>query len=119
MDFLFEPIQLPIRRDLGGALRVGSTRMVYELVIGAFQEGHDPRDVCEMFPGVDLGEISLLYGHYLLNRDKHDEMYRLYEEAGDRIRKRIEASGHGGLELKEKLRARLQEAEAARASVTQ
>jgi hypothetical protein len=35
----FEPIDVPLREDEYGAIRVGNTRMLLDLVIHAFRDG--------------------------------------------------------------------------------
>lgn len=67
---LYEP---PIREDAAGALRVGRSRVLLELVIHAFQDGATPEEVCQRYPSLSLADTYGAIAYFLAHREEIDE----------------------------------------------
>src|SRR5215475_2422608 len=50
MAIIIQPEAPPLRQDASGALRVGSSRVLVELVIRAFQDGATPEAIAQRYP---------------------------------------------------------------------
>jgi uncharacterized protein (DUF433 family) len=53
----FEPINVPLREDEYGAIRVGDTRLLVDLVIHAFRDGASAEGIVESYDGLNLADV--------------------------------------------------------------
>src|SRR5947209_1451303 len=84
---------VPIREESDGALRVGGTRVLLELVIDAFEDGATPESIIQRYPTLTLADTYSVISYYLRHHDEvADYLARRREKAGDVARK-IEAAG--------------------------
>lgn len=97
---------IPIREDEGGALRVGNTRVVLELVLRAHQRGASPRDIVRMYDSLSLADVYAVIGYYLHHQKELDELLERYEREAEEIRAKIEASQPDRKGLRERLLSR-------------
>lgn len=97
---------IPIRLDECGALRVGNTRVVLELVLRAHQSGASPRDIVRMYDTLSLADVYAVIGYYLHHQEELDELLERYEREAEEIRAKIEASQPDLKEFRERLLAR-------------
>ena len=81
---------VPLREDSSGALRVGNSRVLLELVIRAFQDGASCEDIVLRYSTLELPDVYAVIAHYLRNRDEVDEYLRRREQEADEIEKEIE-----------------------------
>lgn len=75
----------PLRADVGGAIRVGNTRVTLESVVFMFEEGATPEMIVEEFPSLELSEVYLTLGFYLRNSQQVEEYLQT---------KRVQAEHH-------------------------
>lgn len=100
-----EPV--PLRVDEYGAIRVGNTNVIFDLVVHAFMNGASAEAIAESWDTLDLGDVYLALGYYLHHKSEIDAYLedRVHEAA--EIRAKIEATqNHNG--LRERLLARLE-----------
>lgn len=80
----------PLREDSTGAIRIGKSRVLLELVIHAFEDGTTPETIVQMYPTTTLADIYSVIGYYL----HHQEVVKSYLEKreieADKVRERIE-----------------------------
>ncbi len=88
----FEPIVVPLRTDEHGAIRVGNTRVLLDLVIHAFQTGATPEEVVDSYDGLSLADVYAVLTNYLQNPGPIDEYLRRREAEAEAVRCKIEAS---------------------------
>lgn len=81
----------PLRRDASGALRVGGSRVLAELVIRAFQDGSTPEAISQRYPAVTLADVYAVIAYYLRHRDELEGYLEEREEEAVAVRARIEA----------------------------
>ncbi len=97
---------VPLRADMGGAVRVGPTRVTLATVIGTFEDGVSPEEIIEHFPTLQLADVYAVIGYYLRHRDEVNA-FLLWEEAeAEKLRKEIEAH-QDSVDLRARLKARL------------
>jgi uncharacterized protein (DUF433 family) len=102
-------VAVPLRTDQYGAIRIGSTRVLLEIVIRAFQRGETPEGIVQSFPSLRLDEVYAVITYYLQNRAEVDAYVRQVEKEGQQIREKIEAAQPDMRDLRERLLKRLEE----------
>ncbi len=103
-------VDVPLRVDAQGKIRVGGTRVLLELVIRAFQNGESPEGIVEQYSALKLADVYAVLAYYLTHRDDVDTYMRQADQAADRIQHEIEAKyTPETLALRARLRARRDE----------
>lgn len=103
MSILLQPEAPPLREDAGGALRVGNSRVLLELVIRAFQDGATPEMIVQRYSTLTLPDVYAVIAYYLRHRSEVEEYLARREQQAEEVRRRIE-SQQGDLSA---IRARL------------
>jgi uncharacterized protein (DUF433 family) len=109
MSLPLSTLAIPLRTDSDGAIRVGDTRMLLEVVIRAFQRGETPEGIVQSFPSLKLQEVYAVIAYYLQNRVEIDDYLRQVEADSEKIRQEIEASQPDMVDLRDRLLKRLAE----------
>jgi uncharacterized protein (DUF433 family) len=81
----------PLRRDETGALRVGRSRVLLELVIHAFQDGATPESIAQRYPTATLPDIYAVVAYYLRHRGGVEAYLAEREQRATEVRQRIES----------------------------
>ena len=81
----------PLREDLGGAIRVGPTRVTLETVLHAYKSGESPEEIVEAFDTLRLADVYSVIGYFLRHRDEVDAYLEWIEEEEAAAFRRIEA----------------------------
>lgn len=102
----FDPIDVPLRVDPQGAIRVGETRVLLDVVIHEFQNGASPEEIVEAYDALALPDVYAVLSHYLRRPGPIDEYLRRREIEADGVRKKIEASQPQRANLRAKLLSR-------------
>jgi uncharacterized protein (DUF433 family) len=96
----------PLLEDSSGALRVGQSRVLLELVIRAFQDGATPEAIVQRYPTTTLTDIYAVVAYYLRHQEDVDAYLAERENRSGEVRQRVE-SRQGDLgELRRRLLAR-------------
>ena len=101
-----ELLVAPLRRDRSGALRVGSTRVLVELVLQAFQDGCTPEGIVQRYPTITLAEAYAVIAYYLGHRGDLDAYMAEREAEGDRVQQRVQGAQGDLAEFRGRLLAR-------------
>ena len=88
----FEPMTVPLREDETGAIRVGNTRVLLDLVIHAFRDGASPEDIVESYDALSLGDVYGVITYCLRHPDPVQAYLQRREQEAQTVRARIEAS---------------------------
>src|SRR5437773_1493883 len=104
---MFEPIAVPLRMDEHGAIRVGDTRVLVDLVIHEFQNGATPEGIVDAYDALALPDVYAVLSYYLRNPQPIDEYLRRREEEARALRCQIEATQPPRPNLRAMLVARL------------
>jgi uncharacterized protein (DUF433 family) len=83
---------VPIRIDGQGAMRIGKTRVLLELVIHAYYIGETPEGIVDSYPSLTTADVYAVLGYYLLNREEIDNYVRQRDEQAEQIIRDMEAN---------------------------
>lgn len=93
----------PLRQDASGAVRVGDTRVLLELVIRAFQDGATPEAIGQRYPTTTLAHIYAVIAYYLRHRETVERYLTEREQQAEAVRQRIEAQQGDLSEIRHRL----------------
>ena len=99
----------PLRVDESGAVRVGNTRVLFVLVVRAFQNGATPEDIVRMYDTLNLADTYAAVSYYLRHKSEVEALLDEYDRQAEEIRKKIEERQGTQTGLREKLLRRLEE----------
>lgn len=99
-------LSIPLYEDPPGVLRIGSSRVLLQLVIRAFQRGQTPESIIQSFDTLRLPDVYAVVSYYLANPAPVDEYLRRCDQEADSVRQRLEAAGVVGRITKEELLVR-------------
>jgi hypothetical protein len=116
VDFAPLTIEVPLREEPAGVIRVGKSRVLLELVIRAFQAGATPEAIVQAYDTLTLADVYTVAGRYLANPAPFEEYLRSRDHAAAETRAKIEAAQPSQGNLREILvaRAKAQEQQRAR-----
>lgn len=113
----FEPMSVPLREDEHGAIRVGDTRVLLDLVIQEFRDGASPEGIVESYDALNLADVYLVIGYYLRHAEVIDGYLDRREQEARGVREMIEASQPPRPNLRAALMARARAKEQADARI--
>ena len=79
----------PLREDASGAVRVGTSRVLLDLVIRAFQDGATAETIVLQYPTLALADVYAVIAYYLRHRGEVEEYLARLEQQADQVRERI------------------------------
>ncbi len=89
---------IPLRQDERGVIRVGSTRVTLDTVVGAFKDGASAEEIVQQYDVLELGDVYRVIGYYLHHRTEVEDYLRQQGAAADELRTRLESqSGTAGI----------------------
>ena len=91
MGIIFQTDAPPLREDASGALRVGDSRVLLELVIHAFQDGATPETIVQSYPSVMLVDVYGVIAYYLRHRTDIEQYLAERERQASEVQRRIES----------------------------
>jgi len=106
MEIILQTETPPLRRDASGALRVGRSRVLLELVIRAFQNGATPEVIAQRYPSAPLADIYAVIAYYLRHRADIESYLTEREQKAQEVRHRIESHQRDLTDLRVRLLAR-------------
>ena len=108
MAFTVQAETPPLREDASGALRVGDSRVLLELVIRAFQNGATPETIVQRYSTLALPDVYAVVAYYLRHPGEIEEYLAQREKMADDVRQRIESQQGDLSEIRARLLARRQ-----------
>jgi uncharacterized protein (DUF433 family) len=99
-----QPQILPLSRWPDGSIRVGETRVLLDVVVIAFNEGHTPEEIVLNYPVLKLPEVYGAITYYLDNKAEIDAYMAEREREAEALWAKIESDPHQK-QLREKLLA--------------
>jgi uncharacterized protein (DUF433 family) len=103
----FDPLPVPLRMDDHGAIRVGNTRVLLDLVIHQFQEGATPEGIVDCYDTLALPDVYAVLTYYLRNPGPIDDYLRRRDDEAAKVRGKIEGAQPPRPNLRAMLVARL------------
>jgi uncharacterized protein (DUF433 family) len=108
-----DPDPLPFRLDPDGSARMGSSRVLFVLVVRAFLDGDTAEGIVQRYDSADLADVYAAIAYYLRHRPAVDAYVAAWEAAGEAIRRKIEQRQGPQAGLRERLLARQRARQAA------
>ena len=96
----------PVYEDAKGALRVGTSNVLLELVLRAFLDGATPENIVQRYSTLQLADIYALIGCYLKHRQEFDAYLEEREKLANETERRIEANQGDLAQIRRRLLAK-------------
>lgn len=106
MPFVAKSEVPPLQEDNAGALRVGETRVLLELVIRAFQDGATPEAIAQRYDTLMLSDVYAVIAYYLRHRSDVEEYLASREHQGNENQQQFATSQRPVIDVRERLLAR-------------
>ena len=90
MTLVLKSEKPPLREDETGAIRVGNSRVLLEIVIRAFQDGASPESIVSQYSTLTLSDTYGAIAYYLKNKEAVEEYLDNREELAESIKQRLE-----------------------------
>jgi uncharacterized protein (DUF433 family) len=87
-----QTLSLPLRTDEGGAIRVGNSRVVLDVIIREFLNGADAEAIARAYPTLELADVYAVIAYYLRHREEVDDYLRDRRLEAQRLREEIETA---------------------------
>jgi uncharacterized protein (DUF433 family) len=102
------PDPVPLRVDETGTIRVGSTRITLDVLLGYLLGGVKPEEVASeaWYPALSLADVHGALAYYYRHQAEVDAYLRDRREQADRRQQEIETTGPTFAEVKARLQAR-------------
>ncbi len=84
-------LEVPLRIDETGTIRVGNTRVILDLVVDAFNQGESPAQIVERYDVLDLGQVYAVIACYLQHQTELDAYLQQRRHEAEKLRREIEA----------------------------
>ena len=91
MTIVLKSEKPPLREDETGAIRVGNSRVLLEIVIRAFQDGASAESIVYSYSTLTLADAYGAIAYYLKNKDEIEEYLDKREEWAESVKQRLEA----------------------------
>lgn len=89
MSLVLECESPPLREDETGAIRVGNSRVLLEIVIRAFQDGAPPESIVQRYSTLSLSDVYITIGYYLRHRQEIEFYLNEREQLAESVRQRF------------------------------
>jgi len=85
---------VPLERWKDGTIRVGGSRLLFDMVVNAHNRGACPEEIFESFPSKDytVADIYAVVAYYLQHKPQLDAYLKRKDKVADELRKRYEES---------------------------
>jgi uncharacterized protein (DUF433 family) len=103
VSFSLQADSPPLREDSSGALRVGDSRVLLEMVIQTFQDGATPETIAQQYSSLNLSEVYSVIAYYLRHRDEVEEYLAQREVKAKSVRRQIESQQRDMSEIRARL----------------
>ena len=84
-------LEVPLRIDERGVVRVGRTRVSLASILTEFGRGATPEQIVQNFDSVLLQDVYAVVAYYLQNRTEVDAYLKEHRKEGERIQQSAEA----------------------------
>ncbi|MFN8372720.1 MAG: DUF433 domain-containing protein [Anaerolineae bacterium] len=95
-------VDVPLRTDENGVIRIGKTRVTLQTVIVAYRQGAAPERIVEDFDALSLSDVFAVISYYLQHTDEVDAYIHQQKAESERIRREIESTRPHMLTLQNK-----------------
>src|SRR4051794_28755201 len=103
MPLTIQTDPVPLRTDERGAVRVGDSQVLLDVVIREFENGACPEDIAHGYETLQLADVYAALAYYLRHRAEVDAYLQARRAEAGRLRQEIEATQPGRAGLRAKL----------------
>jgi uncharacterized protein (DUF433 family) len=89
MSLVLERETPPLLEDPTGAIRVGNSRVLLEIVIRAFQDGASPESIVHRYSSLSLSDVYNVIGYYLRHQDTVEEYLHQREQMAESVQQKL------------------------------
>ena len=89
MSLVLEREAPPLHKDETGAIRVGNSRVLLELVIRAFMDGASPESIVHRYSTLSLSDVYTCIGYYLRHRTAVGAYLNEREQLAESVQQRL------------------------------
>ena len=89
MSLVLERETPPLREDKTGAIRVGNSRVLLEVVVQAFQDGASPECIVNRYSTLSLSDVYNTIGYYLRHRSAVEAYLNQREQLAKAVQQRL------------------------------
>jgi uncharacterized protein (DUF433 family) len=93
----------PLRVEESGAIRVGNTRVLLELVVRAFQDGATPEQIVRKYDTLTLADAYAVIGYYLRHRTDVEKYLADREREAEVSRMKVEGQQGDLSEIRQRI----------------
>ena len=93
MSLVLKQEKPPLTEDETGAIRVGSSRVLLELIVRAFEDGATPETIVDRYSTVSLADVYATIGYYLNHKEDIENYLDRREELAESVRQHLAVSG--------------------------
>lgn len=79
----------PLREDEAREIRVGTSRILLETVIRAFQDGASPESIVHRYSTLSLSDVYNTIGYYLRHQDAVEAYLNQREQLAELVQQRL------------------------------
>lgn len=84
-----KPDALPLYTEPDGSIRIGESRVLLDLVIGAHKAGATPEWIVSSYHGLELADVYTAIAYYLRHTETVDAYLARREKEAARLRREI------------------------------
>jgi uncharacterized protein (DUF433 family) len=106
MNLILESKAPPLSQDDTGAVRVGHSRVLLEIVIQAFQDGASPESIAQQYSTLTLSDVYSTIAYYLQHQEAIEAYLNQREQLAESVRQRLTAVQPDLSLIRERLLAR-------------
>jgi uncharacterized protein (DUF433 family) len=89
MTLVLEQEKPPLHADETGAIRVGTSRVLLETVIRAFQDGASPESIVHRYSTLSLADVYNTIGYYLRHQMAVESYLQKREQLAESVKQRL------------------------------
>jgi uncharacterized protein (DUF433 family) len=89
MSLVLERETPPLREDKTGAIRVGNSRVLLEVVIRAFQDGASPESIVQRYSTLSLSDVYSTIAYYLRHQNTVEAYLNHREQLAQSVHQRL------------------------------
>jgi uncharacterized protein (DUF433 family) len=89
MNLVLQQELPPLTQDTTGAIRVGNSRVLLELVINAFEDGASCESIVQRYSTLSLSDVYATVGYYLRHRQEVAAYLSHREELAISVQERL------------------------------
>lgn len=102
-------IDVPLRTDQDGVIRIGSTRITLPVLIGTYNQGATAEQIVEDFDTLKLEDVHAVISYYLSHRAEVDSYIHQVHEKAEKRRQEYETNNPKSIEFNARMRKLLDE----------